>query len=163
MAIRGGRNGLGGRGSIAVVSLPNVCSLSPCALRRIITHGCLINRHPSTVLGVVSNAGLREGLCLAARLARLNVPIIITVGVVSLIGGGNSSVGVSRLSERLNYGIIRVSTLGNANVVRTTRTTVGTTNSAGAIPVRDFGNIIRRTVTRVRRTTIRGVPRRRRH
>lgn len=141
---------MGVSGSIALASLPNVCDLSPCALRRIITEGCILSRGPSTVLGVISNAGLREGLCLAARTLRLNIPIIITVGVVSIIGGGKDGVGVSELSRRLNYGIIRVSTLGNANIGRTTRTIVTTTRSNADIVGRGFGRGIRTCLGRVR-------------
>ncbi len=146
-----------------VASLPKVCSLSPCALRRIITHGCLIGRHPSIVLGVISNAGLRHGLCLAARLARLKVPIIVTVGVVSILQHHNRGVGARGLDAHVNYGVVRVSTLGKAKVRRTTTRTVGTTNGPREGPHRIFDNAIRRTLTRVRRTAVRNVPLRERH
>lgn len=128
IAISHGSNAIHGRPRTAIASLPNVCSLSPCANRRIIDHRFVLSSQPSTLVGVVSTAGVRQGLCLALRLVRLSHPVIITLGVVSRILTGNNSISIGHLRKRLNIPIIPVSTMGNRNVSRLIRRTIRITH-----------------------------------
>lgn len=118
IAISHGSNAVHGRPRTDIASLPNVCSLSPCANRRIIDHRFVLSRHPSTVVSVVSTAGVRHGLCLALRLVRLSYPVIVTLGVVSRIATGNNTISIGLLRDLLNIPIIPVDTTHGRNVNR---------------------------------------------
>lgn len=119
IAIRGGRNRHAfGNGSLLFISLPNACDLATQSLSRIITHGIVVGRGPSVVIGILSTSGLRHGLCLTTRLIRLNQPVIVTLGVVSVTSHVNVGVSFGGLKRRLNTIIIPLINDGGVNAGR---------------------------------------------
>ncbi len=117
----------GGRGAVhqdcyptnsypITISLPNTCSVSPFAKRRDVADSCIGGSGPSIVVGVISTAGLDHDLFFAARLLRLNVPVIITLGGDSVGHGGRAGVSISILSTGLNYPIMRATTTSTSNL-----------------------------------------------
>lgn len=73
---------------------------------------------PSTVVGIVSTAGVRHDLCLSLRLVRLGVPVIVTLGVVSRLANDNNDVSVGTVRSSLAMPIIPVATGSNRNMNR---------------------------------------------
>lgn len=124
MAISGGRKDVQERPRTAMASLPKVCSLSPCSDRRVMAESFLLGRGPAKVVGVMSTSGVREGLCLAVRLVRLKVPVILTLGVVSRMETGKNSIQVGRLRRVLKVPIMPVSTTGGRKVSRLVSRTI---------------------------------------
>ncbi len=89
-----------------LISLPNACSLSTCDPRRLCIHEGLVRSVPSIIIGIISTSGLREGLCLAARLVSVGLEIMVTLGVCSRLRTGNSELSVGRLKCVLNVPVI---------------------------------------------------------
>lgn len=120
IAISRGVKDVGKTGGYSIISLPNVCSVEPCARRRVISQSFVLSNGPSKVVGVISTAGVRQGLCLALRLLRLGLPVILTLGVVSRIETGNKAIGIGGLDRDLNVPMVPVDTTGGRNISRLT-------------------------------------------
>lgn len=124
MAIRGMRNTVGSRSlGVQLISLPNACDLASCAVRRRMSERFVLDSRISIVVSITSTSTLRQGLCLALRLLRLNGPIILTLGVVSVIRGHNVRVSARELPRVLNVPIVPISTEGQAKLSILLRTT----------------------------------------
>ncbi len=142
---------------VGFISLPNACSLSTCAPRRLCIHGRLVSGAPSIIVGILSTSGLRHGLCLAARLVSVRVHVITTLGVFSRARHHNSAVRYSRLDSLFNIPVIPAMFAANHNIssllhriVRLCRDTRNRSTRCERVRV-GRNRRLRRNVARVRR------------
>lgn len=126
IAISTGRNCFGFRNCrFGVISLPNACSLSTCAPRRVCMHHRVVSRAPSMVVGIMSSSGLRHGLCLAARLVSVGIHVMVTLGVCSRLRTDNGALSCHLLDGLFNMPVIPAIYGEGLNVSRLFRIVVG--------------------------------------
>ena len=98
----------GETGSIQIVDLPGMYSLSPYSMEEAISRDYLIHEKPDLILNVVDATNLERSLYLTLQLAQLGLPMVIALNMMDEVRAAGVKINVGRLEARLGIPVVPV-------------------------------------------------------
>lgn len=96
-------------GSIILVDLPGIYSLSPYSLEETITRNYIVYEKPDLVINIIDATNLERNLYLTLQLKKLGRPMIVALNMMDELLGHGDQLDVERLSELLEVPVIPIS------------------------------------------------------
>ncbi|MBR4673688.1 MAG: ferrous iron transporter B [Victivallales bacterium] len=102
---------LKGHKDVIIQDLPGIYSLSPYSLEEVVARRYLVNDKPDAIINIVDATNIERNLYLTTQLLELNIPTVIALNMMDLVGKNGDVIQLEKLSEALGCPVVPISAL----------------------------------------------------
>lgn len=110
------KTGFTKEGSLNIVDLPGIYSLSPYSLEEKISMEYIINENPDAIINIIDGTNIERNLYLTVQLIELRKPMVIAVNMMDDVKAKGGSIDCEYLSNLLGMPVIPISARHNENI-----------------------------------------------
>lgn len=100
---------LKGNKEVIIQDLPGIYSLSPYTPEEIVSRTYLVSEKPDAIINIVDASNLERNLYLTSQLLELQIPTIVALNMMDIVGKRGDTIDTKRLSERLGCPVVEMS------------------------------------------------------
>ena len=102
--------------AIDIVDLPGIYSLSPYTPEEVISRNFVLDEKPDCIINIVDATNLERNLYLTTQLLELDIPIVIALNMIDVVGKLGDIIDVKTLEKKLGVPVVAISALRNEGV-----------------------------------------------
>ena len=100
-----------GRKDVVIQDLPGIYSLSPYSPEEVVARRYLVNDKPDAIINIVDGTNIERNLYLTTQLLELNIPTVVAINMMDLVGKNGDEIQLKKLSEELGCPVVPISAL----------------------------------------------------
>ena len=95
-------------GSVHIIDLPGIYSLSPYTPEEVIASDYISNGKPDGIINIVDATNLERNLYLTTQLLEVDVPVIIALNMTDEVEKAGDKIDVKALEEELGVPVVQI-------------------------------------------------------
>ena len=103
-------------GSVHIIDLPGIYSLSPYTPEEVIASDYISNGKPDGIINIVDATNLERNLYLTTQLLEVDVPVIIALNMTDEVEKAGDKIDVKALEEALGVPVVQISALKKTGI-----------------------------------------------
>ncbi len=103
-------------GSVHIIDLPGIYSLSPYTPEEVIASDYISNGKPDGIINIVDATNLERNLYLTTQLLEVDVPVIIALNMTDEVEKAGDKIDVKALEEELGVPVVQISALKKTGI-----------------------------------------------
>ncbi len=103
-------------GSVHIIDLPGIYSLSPYTPEEVIASDYISNGKPDGIINIVDATNLERNLYLTTQLLEVDVPVIIALNMTDEVDKAGDKIDVKALEEELGVPVVQISALKKTGI-----------------------------------------------
>ena len=103
-------------GSVHIIDLPGIYSLSPYTPEEVIASDYISNGKPDGIINIVDATNLERNLYLTTQLLEVDVPVIIALNMTDKVAKPGDKIDVKALEEALGVPVVQISALKKTGI-----------------------------------------------
>ncbi len=145
-------------GSVTVVDLPGIYSLSPYTLEEVVSRRFLVEERPDVILNIVDGTNIERNLYLTTQLTELGIPVVVAINMVDILRKNGDKIDIEALSKKLGYKIVEISALKGTGIDEAAEAAIEAAKLKTDLPHHIFSGEVEHAIAHIEEAAVHSLP-----
>ncbi len=145
-------------GSVTVIDLPGIYSLSPYTLEEVVTRTFLVDERPDVILNIIDGTNLERNLYLTTQLTELGIPVIGAINMMDVVTKNGDEINLEILSKKFGCKFVEISALKGTGINEAAEAAIDAAKNGITIPQHRFSGEVEHAIAHIEEATVHSLP-----
>ncbi len=145
-------------GSVTVIDLPGIYSLSPYTLEEVVTRTFLVDERPDVILNIIDGTNLERNLYLTTQLTELGIPVIGAINMMDIVRKNGDEINLEILSKKFGCKFVEISALKGTGINEAAEAAIDAAKNGITIPQHRFSGEVEHAIAHIEEATVHSLP-----